>query len=147
MSACMELYGLATSLSRGKNRRRNNSERLVTLGTLGRWLDRILSSRHPFTENQYPIIYLERTTIQQSEALRCLLTMTDSSFDETVDNNPSFLKMEARLDCSWILMSMPSITSLSRFFPSPVFSVRETCSKSTNCIKFLFYHFFIPCAY
>ena len=63
-------------------------ERLVTLGSLGRWLDRILSSWHPFTKNQHPIICLERTMIQQSEVLRCSLTMADSSFDETVDNNP-----------------------------------------------------------
>ena len=26
--------------------------------------------------------------IQQNEALRCFLTMADSSFDETVDNDP-----------------------------------------------------------
>ena len=41
-----------------------------------------------FYKNQYPIICLERTMIQQSEALRCFLTMADSCFDETVDNNP-----------------------------------------------------------
>ena len=43
-----------------KNGRRNRSHSLVILGSLGRWLDRILSSRHPFTKNQYPIICLER---------------------------------------------------------------------------------------
>ena len=53
--------------------------------------------------------------IQHSEALRCSLTMADSMFDEIVDNNPIILKMEARLDGSRILMSMPTITSLSRF--------------------------------
>ena len=41
-----------------------------------------------YKKNQYPIICLEGTMIQQSEALRCSLTMADSSFDETVDNNP-----------------------------------------------------------
>ena len=62
-------------------------ERLVILGSLGRWLERILSSRHPFTKNQYPIICLEMTMIQQSDALRCSLAVVDSRFDETVDNN------------------------------------------------------------
>ena len=75
-------------------------ERLVILGSLGRWLDRILSSRHPFTKNQYPIICSERTMIQQSEALRCPLTMADSSFDETVDNKPVIFRIEERLDGS-----------------------------------------------
>ena len=40
------------------------------------------------------------------------------------------MKTEARLDCSCILMSMPSITSLSPFFSFSCFSARETCSKS-----------------
>ena len=53
-----------------------------------------------FYKKQYPIICLERTMIQQSEALRCSLTMADSIFDETVDKNPVILKMEARLDSS-----------------------------------------------
>ena len=30
--------------------------------------------------------------IQQSEALRCSLTMADSSFDETVGNNPVIIE-------------------------------------------------------
>ena len=30
--------------------------------------------------------------IQQSEALRCSLTMADSSFDETVDNSPAMFE-------------------------------------------------------
>ena len=93
----------------------------MILGSLGRWLDRILSSRHPFTKYQYPVTCLESIMIQQSEALRHSLTMADSSFDETVDNNPVILKMEARHDSSFILMSMPSIASLYRFFPSPFF--------------------------
>ena len=75
-------------------------KRLVILGRLGRWLDRILSSRHPFTKKQYPIICLERTMIRQSEALRCSLTIADSSFDETVDKNPVIFEMEARLNSS-----------------------------------------------
>ena len=68
-------------------------ERLIILGSLGRWLDRILSSRHPFTKNQYPIKCLERTMIQHSEALRCtLMTIADSNFDETIDNKPVILE-------------------------------------------------------
>ena len=35
--------------------------------------------------------------MQQSGALRCSLTMVDSSFDETVDNDPVILKIEAWL--------------------------------------------------
>ena len=89
------------SLSRQKREKEKKRERLVILGRLvGHWLDRILSSRHPFTKNQYPIICLERTMIQQSETLRCSLTMADSSFDETVDNKPVIIRMEARLDSS-----------------------------------------------
>ena len=73
----------------------------MILGSLGRWLDRILSRRHPLTKNQYPIICLERTTIQQSEALRCFLTMADSSFDETVDNNPVIFENDGNLMSMW----------------------------------------------
>ena len=36
--------------------------------------------------------------IQESEALLCSLTKADSSFVETVDNNPVILKMEACLN-------------------------------------------------
>ena len=97
-----------------------------------RWLDRILSSRHPFTKNQYPIICLERTMIQQSEALRCFLTMADSSFDETVDNNHVIFENGSK---ARLLMNINEhakyCKSLSLFFPSPVVSARETCSKST----------------
>ena len=92
--------GLASSLSRGNTGEGKKLERLVILGSMGRWLNRILSSQHPLTKDQYLIICLESTMIQQREALRCSLTMVDSSFDETVDNNPVILKMEARLDSS-----------------------------------------------
>ena len=94
-SVDLQQVSLAAKTGEGKKR-----ERLVVPGSLGLCLDRILSSRRPFTKQQYPIICLERTVIQQSEALRCSLTMADSSFDETVDNNPIILKMEARLDSS-----------------------------------------------
>ena len=47
-----------------------------------------MSSRHPFTKNQHPIICLERTMIQQSEALQFFLRMADSSLDETDYSNP-----------------------------------------------------------
>ena len=93
--------GLATSLSLAEKREKEKMrERLVILGSLGRWLDRILSSRHPLTKNQYPIICLERTMVQQSEALRCSLTMADSNFDGTVDNNPGHFEKGRRLDIS-----------------------------------------------
>ena len=57
--------------------------------------------------------------------------MADSSFDETVDKNPVIFEngSKARLLMNKYY-SMPSITCLSRFFPSPVFPARETCSKS-----------------
>ena len=87
----MDLLQISLAEKREKEKMR---ERLVILGSLGRWLDRILSSRHPLTRSQYPIICLERKMVQQSKALRCSLTMADSNFDGTVDNNPVILKME-----------------------------------------------------
>ena len=69
--------------------------------------------------------------MQQSEALRCILTMADSSFDETVDNNPVIFENGSK---ARLLMNINEhdkyYKSLSLFFPSPVFSARETCSKS-----------------
>ena len=96
----LKMWTCNKPLSRQKREKEKKRERLVILGRLGPWLDMILSSQHPFTKNQYPIICLERTMIQQSETLRCALTMADSSFDETVDNKPVIIRMEARLDSS-----------------------------------------------
>ena len=72
---------------------------------------------HPFTKNQNQIICLERTMMQQSEALRCFLTMADSSFDETVDNNPIIFENGSKAQ---LLMNINELAkyykSLSLFF-------------------------------
>ena len=81
-----------------------------------------------FYKNQYPIICLERTMIQQSETLRSFLTMADSSFDETVDNNPVIFEngSNARL-----LMNINEPTryykSLSLFVLLLFFRERDLC--------------------
>ena len=93
----VDLQQVSLAAKMGEEKKR---ERLVILGSLDCWLDRILYSRHPFTKNHYPIIRLERKMIQQSKALRCSLTMADSSFDETVDNKPVIFRMEPMLDSS-----------------------------------------------
>ena len=70
-----------------------------------------------FYKKPYPIICLERKMIQQSEALRCFLTMADSSFDETVDNNPIIFENGSK---ARLLMNINEHTkyykSLSLFF-------------------------------
>ena len=66
-----------------------------------------------FYRNQYPIICLEGTMIQLSEALRYSLTMTDSTFNETVDNNPAILENVSKAKYYKSL----SLFSFSCFFP------------------------------
>ena len=73
--------------------------------------------------------------MQQSEALRFLLTMADSSFDETADNNPVIFEngSKARLlmninEHAWYYKSLS-------LFSSFAFSARETCSKSIFRLK------------
>ena len=89
LQQCKGLIGLATSPSHGKKGRRNKTERdLSNIWQPGSLAGQDSVQSASFYKNQYPIICIERTMIQQSEALRCSLTMADSSFNETVVNNP-----------------------------------------------------------
>ena len=126
----VQLFGLHLDLLQ-VSLRAKMGEGIKARETCNTWQPGSLSSRHPFRKNQYPIICLERTMIQQSEALRCFLTMADSSFDETVDNNRIIFENGSKARLLMNINEHAKYYKSLSLFPSPVFSARETCSKSS----------------
>ena len=68
--------------------------------------------------------------IQQNEALGCFLTMADSSFDETVDNNPVIFENGSKARLLMNINEHAKYYKSLSFFPSPVFFPRERLAVS-----------------
>ena len=56
--------------------------------------------------------------------------MADSSFDESVDNNPVTFENGSKARLLMNINEHAKYYKSLLLFPSPVFSARETCSKS-----------------
>ena len=79
----MDLLQVSLAAKTGEGIKR---ERLVKLGSLGRWLDRILSSRHPFAKKAISshMLRKDNDTTERGSAM----FFDNGRLDETVDNNP-----------------------------------------------------------